>query len=102
MAGQRIGRFYELQKETAVPEPYVLTSDVKIKAPTRRQMIALRKATTDEEIERAILGEHAEKIFEMYADRPDAEYEAFAKELREHLFGKGVDDVAGGSEGSSE
>ncbi|MET8648410.1 hypothetical protein [Nocardia aurea] len=101
MAAQPIGRFYELMKEVEIPEPYVLTSKIKIPPPTRAQMKAVRAATTDDEVERAILGEHADEIFALYDGRPNAEYEAFAKEINKHFFGPGVDDVEGGSDGSS-
>lgn len=102
MGAQPIGRFYALQKETSVPEPYVLTSKVKINPPTRAQMKALRAATSDEEAERAVLGEHADAIFELYNNRPDKEYAAFLAELHKHFFGPGVDDVEGKSEQSSD
>jgi len=101
MAAQPIGRFYELQKEVKVPEPYVLTSKIKIKPPTRVQMIALRNAETQDDAERAMLGEHFDAVIELYADRPDKEYAAFVEELQRHMLGPGVDDVEGGSEGSS-
>jgi hypothetical protein len=97
-----IGRFYELQQEVSVPEPYVLTSKISIPAPTRDQMVALRNCSVEsDEADRAVLGEHADAVFELYANRPVQEWEAFTSDLYKHFFGKGVDDVEGKSEPSS-
>lgn len=98
---QPIGRFYELQREVEVPEDYVLTSTIKIKAPTREQMIAFRKSD-GEASDRAILGDQADSVFELYDKRPEQEWTAFAKDLFKHFFGPGVNDVEGKPEESSE
>lgn len=97
-----IGRFYELQQEVEVPDPYVLTSKIKIPAPTKDQMVALRAALTEEDAERAFLGDLMEEVHELYKGRPNQEWEAFIKDLRKHFFGPGVDDVEGKSSTSSE
>ncbi|MEU2013110.1 hypothetical protein [Nocardia sp. NPDC019302] len=97
-----IGRFYELQKEVSVPEDYVLTSKIRIKQPTRRQMHAFRSAQSSDEADRAFLGDQADAVFELYADRPDQEWQAFISDVWEHFYGPGVGDVEGKSEQSSE
>lgn len=102
MGAQPIGRFYALQKETSIPEPYVLTSKIKIPMPTRAQMQAFRNAKNEEDAMRGFLGEHADAVFDLYSTRPEKEYSAFVSELWAHFFGPGVDDVEGKSEQSSE
>lgn len=102
MAGQPIGRFYALQKEASVPEPYVLTSKIKIPMPTMAQMNRWRTATNDDDANRAFFGAHADAVFELYADRPVAEWQAFTAEVWQHFFGPGVNDVEGKSAPSSE
>lgn len=96
-----IGRFYELQKEVSVPEPYVLTSKITITAPTREQMVALRSMPDGEAADRAVLGDQADAVFELYSKRPIQEWEAFVTDLYAHFFGKGGNDVEGKSEPSS-
>ncbi|MFC8531936.1 hypothetical protein [Nocardia sp. NPDC057227] len=102
MATQPIGRFYALQQEVEVPEPYVLTSKIKIPPPTRRQMKAVRAAKTVEDADRLFLGSHYDAIVELFDDRPDQEWTAFSTEVWEHFFGKGINDVEGKSRESSD
>lgn len=96
-----IGRYYELQQEVETPEPYVLTSKITIKPPTRRQMLSLRAARTDDEIEAAILGEHGDAVFALFADRPNTEWTKFINELYERFYGPGVGEVPGKADESS-
>lgn len=99
---QPVGRFYELQQEVSVPDPYVLTSKIKIPAPTKEQMKDLRAAENEEAAERAILGDSTDDVLELYKGRPNQEWEAFIKDLNKHFFGPGVNDVEGKSSPSSE
>jgi hypothetical protein len=87
-----IGRFYELQQEVSIPEDYVLTSKIRIKAPTRTQMIAFRNAPPGEESDRAFLGDAADAVLELYADRPEQEWLAFTQDVYKHFAGPGADD----------
>lgn len=97
-----IGRFYELQQEVSVPEDYVLTSKISIKAPTREQMIALRQAKDGEEADRAFLGDQADAVLELFAKKPEQLWDAFVSDLYKHFIGRGAADVEGKSEESSE
>lgn len=97
-----IGRFYDLQQEAKVPDDYVLTSKVKIKAPTRKQMVAFRNSTTSEEADRAFLGDSADAVFELFADHPEQYWMAFVGDMQKHFAGPGAADVEGKSEQSSE
>lgn len=97
-----IGRFFELQQEVSVPEDYVLTSKIKIKAPTRAQMIAFRTATEPEVADRAYLGDAADAVFDLFNDRPEQEWDAFVRDLYSHFAGPGAGDVEGKSEESTE
>ncbi|MEV0357104.1 hypothetical protein AB0H71_13685 [Nocardia sp. NPDC050697] len=101
MAARPIGRFYELQQEVDVPEPYVLTSKIKIPPPTRKQMVAFRAATNEADMERALFGDRYDDIAELFGDRPEQEYTAFANEVWKHFFGRGINDVEGKSGESS-
>lgn len=96
-----VGRFYELQREVKIPDDYVLTSKIHIKPPTREQMVAFHAAKTEEEQDRAFLGDRYEEIVELYNTRPAQEWTAFATDAYRHFFGVGADD-AGKSETSSE
>lgn len=87
-----VGRFYELQQEVSIPEDYVLTAKIKIKAPTREQMIAFRNSDGGEASDRAFLGDQADAVFELYAKRPEQEWQAFAEDLYKHFIGAGADD----------
>lgn len=96
-----VGRFYELQQEVKIPEDYVLTAKIRIKSPTREQMRAFRAAKTDDDLDRAFLGDQYDAVTELYKDRPDPEWEAFTADAYKHFFGMGAD-TAGKSETSSE
>jgi hypothetical protein len=98
---KNLGRLAVLQRETRVPEPYVLTPDVVIAPPTRAQMQAIREVTGEEQW--AILfGEHWEAVKALFDDQPDQLWDAFSADVSKHFFGPGVDDVEGKSEDSSE
>lgn len=96
-----VGRFFELQQEVKIPEDYVLTAKIRIKPPTRKQMVAFHSATTDEEVHRAFLGDQYDAVTELYDDRPAQEWSAFIGDAYAHMFGPGADDE-GKSETSSE
>lgn len=96
-----IGRFYDLQREVPLPEPYVLTEDIVITPLTKRQFKAIQEATDEEAIGRISLGDHYDAIEALYDDRPLGEWQAFLVEVNEYLFGKGVGQAPGKSEESS-
>lgn len=98
----KIGRLAELQREVKIPEPYVLTSKITIKNPTRGQMKAIRAAKNDDESDKAFFGDQYDAVNALFDDRPEQEWKAFAKDIYEHFFGKGADDVEGKPEDSSE
>jgi hypothetical protein len=97
-----VGRIHALQRETKVPDPFVLTEDITIQPLTKAQLDALRKATTDEDIDRARLGESYDAVMEVFANEPFQLWNTFSRKFNEHMFGPGVDDVEGKSEPSSE
>ncbi|MFC9432683.1 hypothetical protein [Nocardia sp. NPDC057030] len=92
-----VGRYYDLIKEVEVPDDYVLTRDIVIKAPTRAQMIALRQSSTDEEFDRAFLGDSYDAVVALFADRPEQEWNAFAADVHKHFYGAGAGEVPGKS-----
>ena len=97
-----VGRFYDLQRETAVPEPYVLTEDITISPLTRAQFVALGDAGNDEEAQnRAMLGQQYDAVVALFQDAPQAVWNAFTVDLSKHMFGLGVEQAPGKSEESS-
>lgn len=96
------GRLYELQRETAVPDPYVLTEDIVIQPLSKAQFLALKKSETEEDGNRAMLGNSYDAVMELFEDKPFQLWTAFSSDLNRHMFGRGVDDVEGKSEPSSE
>lgn len=90
-----VGRFYELQQEVVPPTPYQLTEDIVIMPLTRRRNVALLEATTQEDQDRAILGDAYEAVVELYNDRPIQEFRAMADDLWKHWAGDTADQVPG-------
>lgn len=96
----KIGRYYELKEEVAVPDDYVLTEKIRIKYPTKKQMTEFRNTTANDVAERAILGDSAAAVEKLYADQPDREYQAFFADLWKHFFGPGAEDPKSGDASS--
>ena len=96
-----IGRFYDLQRETETPKPYVLTEGITIQPPTRAQYRQLDKVEDQDEIDRVIFGENYEAINALYDTRPIEEWRAFMADFNRHFFGIGVEEAPGKSEESS-
>lgn len=95
------GRFLELQQEVKVPAPIVLTDDLVITTPTKRQLEAFSTAETVDERLAALLGKDFAKVVALFDDQPYQLWVKFQKDVQEHFFGAGASDVPGKSEGSS-
>lgn len=95
------GRLAALQRETKIPEPYVLTPEIVIAPPTLSQMQKVR-STKGEQQWAALFGDHWETIKALFDEQPEQLWEAFTDEVTEHFFGPGVGEVEGKSEDSSE
>jgi hypothetical protein len=91
-----VGRFAELLIEAAI-EPYVLTEDITLDPPTRKQMQQMVKATTEEEADKALFGDKYDAVVGLFEERSFALWNAFVKDFRVHMFGRGADDVEGKS-----
>lgn len=96
------GRLYDLQRESKIPEPYVLTPEITIQPLTKRQFRALAEDLSDEDQDRVVLGDQYDAVMELFEDKPFQLWKAFTKDLNQHLLGLGVDDVEGKSEQFSE
>ena len=96
------GRLYEIRAELASKRkgPYVLTEDISIAPPTFKTIKKLRTAKDDEQRLAIILGDDKDAIEALFDDRPFDEWLEFQKDLFEHLYGKGVLALPGGSQGS--
>lgn len=90
------GRYADLCDEARI-EPYVLTADVVIPAPTRKQMRALAAAKNEEEADRALFGDAYDAVQELFDNESFKAWNSFVVEFREHMFGRGADDVEGKS-----
>jgi hypothetical protein len=91
-----VGRFADLLIEAAI-EPYVLTADITIDPPTRRQMQQLSAATSEDEADRALFGDQYDAVADLFGDKPFKLWNAFVVDFRRHMFGRGADDVEGKS-----
>jgi hypothetical protein len=94
------GRFAELLTEVDAA-PYQLTEDIAIPVPTTEQLEKLYAAEDKEGRERAMFGEHYDAIKELFRGVNYKAWSKFTDELNEHVFGKGVNEVPGKSEESS-
>lgn len=96
------GRLYEIRAELAAKRkgPYVLTEDISIAPPTFKKIKTLRTAKNDEERLAIILGDDRDAIEALFDDQPFDEWIEFQKDLMEHMYGKGVLALPGGSQGS--
>ncbi|KZM68126.1 hypothetical protein [Nocardia terpenica] len=101
-ADVQVGRFYELQQELSATRrgPYQLTEAISIPPLTLAQSRAIRKANSDDEQLKILLGEHFAAIIALYDDRPLDEWLAFQNDLYAHFFGQGARELPGGSSGS--
>ncbi|MFJ4652702.1 hypothetical protein ACIP5Y_15685 [Nocardia sp. NPDC088792] len=97
-----VGRFHQLQQELSPSRrtPYRLTEDIAIPPVTRGQLKALRSTRDDDAQMAIVLGEHADAVEELFADRPADEWFVFQRDLYAHLFGQGSAELPGGSVGS--
>jgi hypothetical protein len=96
------GRLYEIQREVAAKRKgaYHLVDDIYVQPLTRGQAKAMRKAQGEEAQLRILLGDSYDRIDALFDDKPIDEWVAFQQDMKEHFYGKGVDAVAGGSQGS--
>ncbi len=99
---KNLGRLADLQRETKVPEPYVLTPEIVIEVPSRARMRAAREAKSPEEYNQTFFGEQYDAINELFDNQPEALYSRFIQDVGDHFFGPGADDVEGKSRDSSE
>jgi hypothetical protein len=99
---KNVGRLATLQRETRVPNPYVLTPEIVIAAPTLEQMRRIRAAANGDESNAVMFGDQWEAVQELFRDQPAQLWDAFMDDVSKHFFGPGVDDVEGKSQDSSE
>jgi hypothetical protein len=97
-----VGRLYEIRAELEAKRkgPYVLTEDITLEPLTLGKAKKLSKVTGDDERLEILLGDKKEAVEALFEDRPFDEWFAFQKDLLEHLYGKGVLALPGGSQGS--
>jgi hypothetical protein len=97
---EQIGRLYELREEVPVPEDYILTDKIRIKNPTRKQMLGFWE-TPGAEADRHLFGAQADAVFALFANEPNQLYQAMISDLLKHFFGKGAEDSGKSSAPSS-
>ncbi len=90
------GVFADLLDEVGKDDPFVLTNDIQIPMPTRKQIKQFFDADADaDERTRVLIGEQYDKIVELFDDKPFPVWNRFIEMLTEHVFGKGADKVEG-------
>jgi len=89
------GRFYELQQEVKIPEPYVVADGIVINPPTKKQLEAFSVAATDTEREAALLGKDHKKIAALFDDKPFQLWKKLQEDILIHFFGNGADETPG-------
>ena len=97
---EQIGRLYELRAEVQIPEDYVLTEKIRIKNPTREQMMRFWE-TPGAEADRYLLGDQADAVFALFEKEPNQLYQAMISDLLKHFFGNGAEDPGKSSASSS-
>lgn len=83
-------RLIEIRRKAAKerPAPYVLTSDIIIPMPTRKQIMSLEEGQSEEDQMVIVLGEKHDMVLSVFDDRPIDEWHMFQRELYEHFFGR--------------
>ncbi|WP_324252215.1 hypothetical protein [Mycobacteroides abscessus] len=79
--------FAELIAEVRVPDPLPLTGDIVLECPTKDQVAELMKATTEDEAQKVIFGEHYEAAMKLFGGRPVMVWNKFMERYNEHFFG---------------
>ncbi|QGH75752.1 tail assembly chaperone [Gordonia phage Syleon] len=87
--------FHELKQEIGIPKDIPLTEDILLRFPTRTQMREYALASTAQEKNRAIFGEHYDAIQELFDKEPPQLYLAFVNRIETLWFGKGANEVPG-------
>ncbi|AYR03171.1 tail assembly chaperone [Gordonia phage Octobien14] len=89
------GLFHELKQEIGVPADIQFTEDILLKFPTREQMREYALASSAQDKNRALFGEHYDTIQAMFDKEPPQLYLAFVNRIEELWFGKGANKVPG-------
>lgn len=97
---EQVGRFYELREEVPIPEDYVLTEKIRIKNPSRKQMIEFWDSVGQDR-DRALLGDQADAVFALYENEPNQLFQRMINDLLNHFFGTGADDEGKSDEPSA-
>ena len=80
------GVFAELQAEVKVPDPLVITPEITLYAPTKKQLRASRDAVDEDASEKALLGDQYEALHDLFNDQPGELWAEFNKRYIAHFL----------------
>ena len=79
--------FDKLRREVKVPGPLRVTEDIVLECPTKHQLEASQNALTEEESNKALLGEaNYIKLDELFGEEAPHLWSEFHKSYLEHFF----------------
>ncbi len=84
--------FSELLATVKVPDDLVVSAEITLSAPTKKQLndLGVAQIAGDEELaQKIIFGEHYEAAKALFEDRPVGIWNAFMTRYNEHFFGDG-------------
>ncbi|MBF9350666.1 Uncharacterised protein [Mycobacteroides abscessus subsp. massiliense] len=79
--------FAELVGEVRVPEPLEVAPGIVLTCPTKAQVSALTKVSTEEEAQKLIFGDAYEDAMKLFDPHPVQVWNKFMEKYNEHFFG---------------
>lgn len=79
--------FQKLREDIKEPEPLVVTEDIVLTCPTKRQLEESQKQSSEEESNRILIGEKYDDLLALFADEPPHRWAEFNKIYLDHFFG---------------
>ena len=98
------GNFADYLREGKRAHPIIVTDDILLPVPTKKQFVDYYAAQTDETLSprergdaswKALLGKNYTKVMKHFDDRPFDEWEDFQTFVGDVWFGRGANEVEG-------
>src|SRR5215217_214416 len=83
---QGLTLFEQLQQDIKAPEPLVVTRDIILTCPTKKQLEQSQRAETEEESNRILIGAHYDALVELFDAEPPHRWAEFNKIYLNHFF----------------
>jgi hypothetical protein len=78
--------FEQLQEDVKAPEPLVVTDDITLYCPTKKQLEESQKQTSEEDSNRILIGEHYDALLALFENEPPHRWAEFNKIYLNHFF----------------